>query len=1312
MNNIPQQNSFEQIQSLCRDFRRQLRSGAQKRIEDYLDHIDEDSREMLFQNLLHIDIEFQRRQGREPASDDYLMRFPQHPGVIRQAFFESTQMSVDPAAETPTVKRTELEDVPAARRLGPYELVRQIGRGAFGAVYQAKHLLRGDTVALKLLPLSLDGNADASGDADRLHKFRREFRALSDVNHPNLVGMQSLEVDGRQWYFTMDLIEGIDFLEYVRPQGKLDISQLRSAARQLAEGLAALHQRRIIHRDLKPANVMVDHDGHVMILDFGLVIEERPRADFTVLMSKHGFAGTPLYAAPEQMFGDCDQASDLYAVGVMLFEALTGQHPFRGSGAEVMRAKSSSAAPPLSEQLDVPPDLAQLADDLLQRDPDQRPDAEAVLSRLSGTIDTESRDSTEALSATSGSESRLTLIGREQELQTLQSLHRQLQETNSPLAAFIRGRSGEGKTALADEFLHSLRTDYTSLVLSGRCYDRESVPFKAIDAVIDPLVLFLRSQQDDDVRRWLPDDIGSLAQLFPMLRRVTSISEVAPAVRETPDARQLRHRAFAALRDLLNSIGARTPVVLFIDDLQWGDADSATALRDVLQPPNAPAAMLLGTYRSDEAADSPFLQEWAGYKSMTDETLSQHDLEVGPLSEEQCLNLLALRLGTDAESVRQQAQELFAGTRGNPYFLDQLLEGVDPESGTIEAVPLAELIERRLGRLPPAARPLLDAIAVAGQAVALSEAASVAEQTAAAMSTVTHMRNERLVRLIGVGEESTVDTWHDKIRETVLADMPDGRKRQMHLAFAQLLESQSANKGAAADQRCDEGCVHPRVFDLAFHLFEAGDPRAFDYQLAAGESAIREYAMDTARDYLQAAERILPNDADSETRFRLFFALAEAWQGLEQIGQARHFYERAIPLAPTNMSEARCHYGIGGGLARQGDMCAAQVAIGRALALLGEQVPGTTVGTLLGVARTFFAFHAVPPKILRRMRGRKFDSEHDALAASIVNHAFYIYLTSALLQLYIILRGGIMGKRSLNEGAQATALAHYATIFSGNGILWLARPFLRQAERLCELAKSRTARAQTLHTIGANYLFHGQLDCAEQYLHDSLPELQRGRHYQAGMSWHWLRHIASVRGDARAIQRCAQEELRYGQATNDLSTLAYAEYGLADGLSRMGYCDQAIPLAERALERLENAGLITSAVAGQELGRALLQASQYETAIDTLRRNFRRIHLHRVYWEINMDTYPLYVEALLGAAWSSPSKKNAAARIALANQAAWRARWMCGRFPTLRPHAWRASGRAACAAGRTRKALKYFDEANRSAEQVGARYELARTVSS
>ncbi|MEZ6128881.1 MAG: protein kinase [Planctomycetaceae bacterium] len=1311
--------TFEQIQSLCRDFRRQLRSGARTRMEDYLDRVYEDSREMLFQNLLHIEIEFQRRQGNDPASDDYVRRFPQHARLIRQAFFESTQMSADPAAATPADQRTELEDVPPGRRLGDYELLRQIGRGAFGAVYQARHMLRGDIVALKLLPLAIDGNADVSGDADRLHKFRREFRALCDVNHPNLVGMQSLEVDGRQWFFTMDLVEGTDFLDYVRPTGAADIGRLMNAARQLADGLAALHRLKIIHRDLKPANVMVDGDGHVSILDFGLVLESRPRADFTVLMSQHGFAGTPLYAAPEQMFGDCDAASDWYAVGVMLYEALTGKPPFRGSGAEVMRAKSASEAPRLHGRADVPDDLARLVDELLQRDPEHRPAGEAVLDRLGIASESSSRDSTELISDSVGSGSRLSLIGREAELKTLKLLHRQLLQKFEPLAAFVRGRSGEGKTSLVEEFLRSIRTDGGALILAGRCDDRESVPFKAIDAVIDSLVLFLRSQQDDDVRRWLPDDIGLLAQLFPMLRRVTSISEQMVSRSETLDTRQLRHRAFTALRDLLTEIGSRTPIVLFIDDLQWGDGDSATALRDVLQPPEAPAVMLLGTYRSDEAADSPFLKEWTAYAPMSEVPLSQHEVEVGPLSEDQCLSLLAVRLGTQPDTVKQQARQLHESTQGNPYFLEQLLEGFDPQTGNIEAVPLAELIEQRLMRLPPAARSLLNAIAVAGQAVALTEAAQVAKHSTAAMSVVTHMRNERLVRLIGAGEDSTVDTYHDKIRETVLEAMLPQQQKRLHVQFGEMLE-QAENLNAETvlqfleqDPLLEESAApdSDRIYDLAFHFHAAGDQRGFAYQFLAGELSFRAYASEDALEFLSRAEKYHSSEPRPRLNFRLHERLGRTHQRLRQFDDGLRHLNIALKQAECVLQRAHVYEYIGATHAGRGEYRPALTNYDLTLRELGLTRP-------VGVP----ALLRCLPEILRvLLRPPNWNSQPYSSAEERARFEIYLRALNSLLMfiwelpdgmasyLYFLLRMQNTARFINGTEFWGKTVAHSAGQIALNGMPWLGRRLLERTQPAADEIHDVETRGFFLAGSAMPNQYTNKLQLADQQYAEGYRLLfKSGTHYYLGAVAHVHRHLHAVIAPSSVELKTAQQTLSAARSLGDRRTQCWGHYDVANALARAGDISRALEHIERARHHLKvGERYLTDAIFLGTEGYVRLQASSYAAARFSLEASCHLALRRKLLMDVVVRSLPYLMESLLGPNWLHRPQPEIIRRLQRLGRVASAVDWI---YPNIASPACRAKGRSYASMGRIRKAIRCFRKAVQRAEAIGADYDRARCL--
>src|SRR5690606_31542890 len=147
------------------------------------------------------------------------------------------------------------------------------------------------------------------------------------------------------------------------------------------------------------------------------------------------------------------------------------------------------------------------------------------------------------------------------------------------------------------------------------------------------------------------------------------------------------------------------------------------------------------SYRSDEAGDSPFLCDWRARQCDTNRLLHERQVQVGPLSEEQCLQLATTRLGIPIEALRTQLGKVHEGTHGNPYFVEQLLEGFDAQAGAFRIVPLDEIIDRKLARLPEGAKPLLEAIAIAGQAVTLAEAHAVCEQDMNAFSVATHMRS-------------------------------------------------------------------------------------------------------------------------------------------------------------------------------------------------------------------------------------------------------------------------------------------------------------------------------------------------------------------------------------------------------------------------------------------------------------------------------------------------------------------------------------------------------------------------------------------
>jgi TolB-like protein len=259
-------------------------------------------------------------------------------------------------------------------RLGPYEILAPLGAGGMGEVYRATDTKLGRDIALKVLP------AEMAHDPERLARFRREAKALAQLDHPNIVTIHSVEECDGVHFLTMQLVEGQP-LDRLIPASGLSVEQIVEIASALGDALAAAHEKGIIHRDLKPANVMVSNEGRVKVLDFGLAKDVRAAnpGDATLTSASQTqvgvVMGTPAYMSPEQTSGrPLDHRTDIFSLGVVLHEMATGRRPFEGnSSAELVSAILRDTAPSVADvRPDLPSDLARIIRRCLEKDPRHR----------------------------------------------------------------------------------------------------------------------------------------------------------------------------------------------------------------------------------------------------------------------------------------------------------------------------------------------------------------------------------------------------------------------------------------------------------------------------------------------------------------------------------------------------------------------------------------------------------------------------------------------------------------------------------------------------------------------------------------------------------------------------------------------------------------------------------------------------------------------------------------------------------------------------------------------------------------------------
>lgn len=800
-----------------------------------------------------------------------------------------------------------------------FVIERRLGAGGMGVVYQAYDRQRGDRVALKTF---------RQVDPAAIYRIKQEFRTLADVTHPNLVALYELISEGDQWFFTMQMVDGVDFLTYVRDKApadgdsterigpaaavetetvtyihssdvdpdsitqpldpactphvtRLNVERLRAALRQLAEGICALHRSGKLHRDIKPRNVLVTRNGHVILLDFGLATElsEPYMHDDS---ARRPVVGTTAYMSPEQAAGlPTSPASDWYCVGVMLYLALTGRLPFMGTREEVLQAKQITDPPSPSHLFpDTPEDLTALCVDLLRRDPGSRPTGSEVLRRVGGSL-VEPRES-----ALPTGRHALPFVGRQQQLQTLREAFTALQQGQTSIV-FVHGRSGMGKSVLVERFLESLRDEET-VILAGRCYEQESVPYKAVDSLIDALSRYLMRLSRLQVEAFLPRDVASLARVFPVLRRVETVAEAPRRTFEIPDQQELRRRAFGALRELLVRLGDRKRLVLSIDDLQWGDIDSANLIAELLRPPDPPVLLLLGCYRSEYAATSPCLRLLLAPPEKASRQLNLRELIVEPLAAAEAEKLAQTLLGRDELVAPSAARAIARESRGNPYFIYELVRYVQAgaelseHSSTAEDATLDQVLWGRVQRLPDAAYRLLEVVAVAGQPLKQADAYRAAQLAPAERTALAVLRTDHFVRSTGPAEDDEMETYHDRIRETVVDHLPPAGLTDCHRRLAVALEASSS-----ADPEA-----------LAIHLQAAGQPaRAGQYYAVAADRAAAALAfVRAAKLYRLALELQTTDPVDSRSlRTRLGDALANAGRGSE----AAHEYLAAAMGAPA-----------------------------------------------------------------------------------------------------------------------------------------------------------------------------------------------------------------------------------------------------------------------------------------------------------------------------------------------------------------------------------------------------------------------------
>jgi predicted ATPase/tRNA A-37 threonylcarbamoyl transferase component Bud32 len=623
-----------------------------------------------------------------------------------------------------------------------YERQARIGTGGMGEVWRARDRLTGQTVALKQV------QRDASTPELRL-ALSHEFQTLCTLRHPFIISVLDYGFEGDHPYLTMP------FVEDARPLTTEALAVRRrspsDALIEVLQALSYLHRRGVIHCDLKPANILIAPDGHARLIDFGIA----------VISGQSGqIAGTLHYLAPEVLTGaDHAPHTDLYAVGVLAYELYTGQNPFHTARPSELLTEILYGEVNFEP---LPAPMKPVVTRLMAKDPAQRYGSAAeTLRALCSALDLPLPVETTAIRESFLQAARF--VGRQAELQTLMQALDDAAHKGQGKAIILSGESGVGKSRLADELRARALVDGVRVV-RGQAAADGSLPYHIWREMLPALLLGASpNARETAVLSLITRDIAPLTP-HPLPRHPRK------------DARQ---RLPSVLTNLLRA--QPYPILLIIEDVQWANADDLALIQAVLPALTDRPIMLLITHRSDEQPNLP--PELDGCTLLPLNRLSPSDVEA----------LCAAMLGEIGQNPAITTQ-LQHETEGNAFFLVEVVRALAQDAGTLDAIAgaragigltggIRRVIGRRLAHLTEDARALLTQAAIIGRRLDLAVLQDLASST---------RLDDWLTLCADVALLDVTDgAWrfaHDKIRETLLAELPSAGLAALHARAADALE--------------------------------------------------------------------------------------------------------------------------------------------------------------------------------------------------------------------------------------------------------------------------------------------------------------------------------------------------------------------------------------------------------------------------------------------------------------------------------------------------------------------------------------------
>ena len=875
-----------------------------------------------------------------------------------------------------------------------FQLIKKLGESRMSTVFKALDINSDNHVAIKFL--KPDSTSKYIEDQIR---FKKEAQTISKLENPHIIKFHGTGENNGIPYIIQEMIKGLSLRETISSGNKLSLRDIIIIIQQITEALQYVHSRNIIHRDLKPANIMMmrpshaqNEQIHIVVMDFGLA----HILELTQIKGKDAIVGTFGYMSPEALGiinTAIDERSDLYSLGIIFYELLAKELPFKATEIGSLIHQQAAMTPPSVRKLnpEIPEIIEEILIKLLAKEPDLRyQSASGLLNDLklfqSGSLNfiIAQKDPKIKLSY------QTHLIGRKQEFSLLKNAYNKAIDNNGSIC-LIGGEAGIGKTRLVDALKQNIYyKGYKKggLFLQGRCLNQENKipyhPFKDIlNDYLNKIQKLTKEDQEKEALR-IHKIAGSLGRIIIQLNpNMEYLLKDEPPLVELESERENQRFLMAASNFLCSLAEQGQTCVLFLDDLQWADEGTLTLLSEIMDKIADTNLFIVGTYRNNEIDTTHSLNKIIQASINNKKPVKNIILE--KMGNNKLNELIAQLLGEDLQEAETLSNYLMKKTQGNPFFAITLLRELVQNKAIVWANGswntdwdkinqikitnnIIDLLLKHIENLNDEQQKILRAGSVIGREFEITLLYNLLPYDKENIISIIDTLTQTQLIEEGRNKGSFLFT-HDKIHETFLSQINKENLQNLHNQIARSIEALNKDN------------IDSALFELAYHYTESGDKdKTLEYVLPAAEKAKEGYANEEAIKYFNIGIRILEDKKQKNNNkwIKAKENLSEVYLTVGKSDEAIKTLKEIVSLKEGKLEKARTYRKIGLGYFKKAEYEKCEETLISGISLLGVKIPRTKAQVISTILKGLFTrlLHNIFPFIFIRMKIKNVDEKY------------------------------------------------------------------------------------------------------------------------------------------------------------------------------------------------------------------------------------------------------------------------------------------------------------------------------------------------